>query len=188
MKTPTKEEKEQRTIQRLRPNKTWETVGSFGDLEAGDIFRLFEYDGTEIQMKKGNKAFVPGRFRVQGRPFKYENPKEPSVKKRLAEAIWAVNCKSVWRTKERDETIEHRKMKAGSTTDEYGKREIEVKVGDSWEARPLMHVKDGDTIRYLEEGEYFEHVALGNAFYDDKLFPPCWAITIHDEVTNEKGI
>lgn len=183
MKTPTKEEKEQRTIQRLLPNKTWETVESFGDLEAGNIFRLFEHDGTEIQMKKGNKAYVPGRFRVQGKPFKYEDPKEPNIKKRVADAIWAVNCKSVWRLKDRADTIKHRQMVAGSTTDDYGKREIEVKMDGNWEARPLMHVKNGDSFRFLEEGEYFEFVAMSDAFYDDKLFPPSWAISVHDEQT-----
>jgi hypothetical protein len=46
-----------------------------------------------------------------------------------------------------------------------------------------MHIKNGDEIRYLEEGEYFEHTALGDAFYDDKLFPPCWAISVEEEQT-----
>ncbi len=182
MNTPTKEQKEQRTIQRMNRD-TWETVASFQDLNPGDIFRLFEYDGTEIQMHRGSGKSGPGRFRVQGHSFKYENPKIERVKDRLAAAVPAVNAKPVWRFKSKTE-MRKRQMKDGSVCgNDFSKRDTEVFGENGWEAKPLMHVKEGDRIRYLEEGEYFEHVATGDAFYDDNLFPPCWAIVIKDEET-----
>lgn len=182
MDIPTKEQKMQRTIQRHLADETWETVASFQDLNVSDIFRLFEHDGTEIQMHKGGKS-CPGRFRVQAAPFKHEDPKVERVKDRLAAAVWAVNAKPVWRFKTKTD-IRKRAMKDGSVCgNDFSKRDTEVLRDSGWESISLMHVKEGDQIRYLEEGEYFEHTAASDAFYDDSLFPPCWAITVKDDET-----
>ena len=182
MREATKEEKEERVIQRFLPDETWETVPSFKELQRGDIFRMFENDGTEVIMQRGKGKKFPGRFRVMGDPFKLEDTKVTRIKDRLKEAKWAVNAKAVWSFKTRRE-MRKRKMKEGGVTDNYSRRETEVWNGTSWEVQPLMHIKAGDKFRYLEEGEYFEHAAEDDAFYDDSQFPPCWTIIVLDEHT-----
>ena len=103
------------------------------------------------------------------------------VKDRLAAAVWSINAKPIWRFRTKKD-IRRREMKDGSVCgNDFSKRDTEVLGENGWESKSLMHVRAGDRIRYLEEGEYFEHIAAGDAFYDDNLFPPCWAITVKDE-------